>query len=264
METSGVPEPRVLMVEPAEELRETLTIALREEGYLPFAATSYEAAHDLLDTQTFEFVLADLFVGSVQPGMEQAHKLQRRAEPTPVGLLTTQKLSAEEVQAQGFVFLAQMPFDLGELLGLIAANMRRAFTREQARQANLLERVFAALNSRDLDTAVSFYSEDVVYYPVRYFLLRGVKKVQGRAALRAYFEQLFALLPDLRFEEVLMYGRPKGLAARYICRWSAQDGAQQQLTATTLFHFLGDQIMQVGAWMNLARLGQLLEGFNGG
>jgi ketosteroid isomerase-like protein len=209
-------------------------------------------------------VLADLFVGAVQPGTEQACKLQRRAEPTPVGLLTTQKLSAEEAQAQGFVFLVQMPFDLGELLGLIAASMHRSFTEDQARQVAVLERVFAALNNSDLDTAVSFFSEDVVYYPVRYFLLSGVKKLQGRTAFRARLEQVFEVLPNLRFEGLLVYGRPKGLAARYVCRWSAEDGTQRQLTATTLLRFRGDQIAQVGVWMNSNRLGQLLEGFNGG
>lgn len=130
METSGVPEPRVLVVEPAEELRETLTIALSEEGYLPCAAASFDVAHELLDRQTFAFVLADLFVGSVQPGLEQAHKLQRRAEPTPVGLLTTQRLSPVAAQAQGFAFLVQMPFDLDELLGLIAASMHRSCSKE--------------------------------------------------------------------------------------------------------------------------------------
>ncbi len=263
METSGAPEPRVLVVEPSDELRETLTIALSEEGYLPSAVASFEAAHDLLDTQTYEFVLADLFVGSVQPGLLEARKLQRRAHPTPVGLLTTQKLSAAEAQAQGFAFLVLMPFDLGELLGLIAASMRRLFTQEQARQVSLIERVFAALNSRDLDKAASFYTEDVVYYPVSYAVFKGVKKIQGRAAYRAYLDQLFAFLPDLRFDDLLIYGRPKGLATRYLCRWSAPDGTPQQLTATTLFHFRGDQIAQVGAWMNLARLGQLLEGSNG-
>jgi CheY-like chemotaxis protein len=264
METSGMSQPRLLVVEPTEELRETLRLVLTEEGYLPHVVASFEAAQRALDEHTFALVLADLFVGGAQPGFAQARRLLRRVRPTPVGLLSTQKVSPKEVKAQGFAFLLQMPFDLEELLGLIAASTHQSFSAEQARQAEVVERVYDALNRRDLDTVLSFYTQDVVYYPIPASPIKGIRKVEGRTAFRAYLEEIFRLLPGLRFEEVLTYGRPKGLAANYKARWSAPGGPQQQLTATTLFHFLGEQITQVGVWLDSARLDQLLQLGGGG
>jgi CheY-like chemotaxis protein len=262
MEAPGTPQPRLLLVELTQELREILTIALTEEGYLPASVSSFEAAHGLLDEQTFEFVLADLFVGSAQPGLAQANLLKRRAQPTPMGLLTTQRLPPEEAKPHGFAFLLQMPFDLEELLRLIAANIRRPLSAEQARQAERAERLFVALNGRDMETAMSLCAEDVAYYPPAASPVKAGKKVEGRAPYRAHLEELFRLMPDLRFEEMLFYGRPKGLAARYAARWSAPNGTRKQLAGTTLFRFRGEQIAQVGILLNSTRLRQLLEGVN--
>lgn len=264
MDMSGTSQPRLLVVEPTEDLRETLMLVLTEEGYLPHMAASFEAAQRALDEQTFEFVLADLFVGSPQPGLTQARWLQRRARPTPVGLLTAQNLPPEQAKPRGFAFLLRMPFDLEELLGLIAAHVHRSFTEEQMRQMDVMQRFFARINSREMDAAMAFCAEHIVYYPIPAAPIEGVRKVEGRAALRAFLEELFRLLPDLRFEEVLIYGRPKGLAARYTARWSAPDGSPQQLTATTLLHFRGEQITEIGVWMNSERLDQLLKRRSGG
>ncbi len=264
MGTSDMPPPCLLVVEPTEDLRETLMLALTEEGYLPRVVASFEAAHRALDEQTFEFVLADLFVGSPQPGLTQARWLQRRARPTPVGLLTAQNLPPEQAKPRGFAFLLRMPFDLEELLGLIAAHMHRSFTEEQARQVEVVEQFFLRINRREMDAAMQVCAEQVVYYPVPASPIEGVRKVEGRAALRAYLEELFRRLPGLRFEEVLTYGRPKGLAARYTTRWSGPDGSPQQLTGTTLFHFRGEQITEIGVWMNSERLNELLKRRSGG
>src|SRR5689334_13329970 len=105
MGTSGDTYPRLLIVESNDEIRDVLTTLLTDEGYQAQCVSSFQEALGLVDTFTFQLILADLFIGQPQQNLLLAVRLLRRARPTPVGVMTTQTLSPEEVTHQGFAFL---------------------------------------------------------------------------------------------------------------------------------------------------------------
>src|SRR5579885_2352347 len=107
---------RILVVEPDDDLREALHTTLQEEGYQVSIAASLQHALSAVDEQSFHLILADIFVGRSPHSFTEAHILRRHVHPTPLAVLTTQQIDQEEAARQKFAFIAQMPFDLAELL----------------------------------------------------------------------------------------------------------------------------------------------------
>ena len=52
----------------------------------------------------------------------------------------------------------------------------------------------------------------------------------------------------------MIYGRPKGLAVRYLASWRLPNFTTQRIVGTTLFHFEGERIREMGESMNPERL----------
>jgi hypothetical protein len=72
--------------------------------------------------------------------------------------------------------------------------------------------------------------------------------------LCTYLEAARTHFPDLRLEEVLVFRRPPGVAARYLMRWRAADGSPQRLTAALQIEFAGERISRIGARVHDERL----------
>jgi hypothetical protein len=88
-----------------------------------------------VDETPFSLILVDLFDDTSPLALTPTHVLQPGGEPIPIGLLTTQPRSKEEVQAAGYAFVVPMPFDLATFLAQIATalNRSRAEARRRAR-----------------------------------------------------------------------------------------------------------------------------------
>lgn len=251
--------PRLLIVEDDGDTRDILATILREEGYEVFLAASPKEAMTLLEQQVFHFVLTDLFASAPDELLRSVAPLRAQAQPTPVGLLTGWKVSAEEVRRGGFACLIRKPFDLDDLLEAIAACLRIPLSPEQQRQAETVERFFASLNARDWDAALDVCTDDLAYYPAPESLYMPTRRLRGRAAYRTYIEDIFQRVAVTRFDDLLISARPKGLAARYTYGLTLPGGVPEQRAGASLFHFTGALISQIGVKVRRGRIRKVLE-----
>lgn len=109
--------PRILIVETDRIIGDLLQYFLEDEGYPTDLVSSLKEASTALGIQTYQLILLDFFHPSLYKIFLAAEHLQQQMrEPTPVGLLSSWELPAEEVQRQRIAFLLPKPFDLDRLL----------------------------------------------------------------------------------------------------------------------------------------------------
>ena len=243
---------RVLVVEPDDELRDLLSVILSEEDYAVESVTSLKDALPRLAEQVFGLILADLYIGRSPHSFTEAHVLRRRAHPIPIGLLTTQKFDAEEVVRQGFAFLIREPFEITELLSIVAATMRRPLSAEQERQAKVAQGFFVAIQNLDWRALETLCAEDIIYYPLA--PAHPARKIQGFSAYRSFTESQRLAYAAYAIEELLIFPTPRGLVAIYRSSWLGPDSKIQRQTGATFLHFRGERIAQIGLRMNIVRL----------
>ncbi len=245
---------RLLIVEQDDSLRELLSELLTEEGYEVQAASDLEEATRLLDQQVFQLVLADLFIGRSPHAFTQGHLLRRRAHPTPVGLLTTQNVLPEEATRLGFVFLLREPFELDDLLALVAQATNLPLSPAQTRLAVIVWSFFAALDREDWEGIASICTEDLTYTVPAHTPFAATRKTEGLNSTCRHLEAIRRNYPGGRFSAIMIFARPRGLAARYQFTWSPPDTPPQQIVVSTLFRFRGERIAHIGNSMNVEHL----------
>lgn len=257
MDWSSATHPRVLVVEDNEDIREALSLLLADAGYATSVAPSLADAFALIETTTFHLILTDSFVHEPSDVLASVLPLQRRAHPTPVGIISGWRQVPDEVEQAGFAFFVAKPFDLDQLLAQVAAALQTPFNQDQLQQVPVVHRYFAALTARTWDTLVELCTEDVKY------VLPGNSPfsttIVGKAAFRAYTEETFGRFPDAHFRDVAVYALPSGLAARYRGSWRMPDGSEAQMTGAVHFQFESVLIRQIGVRLNDERLRALLQ-----
>ena len=102
----------------------------------------------------------------------------------------------------------------------------------------------AALGARDWDALVALCTDEVIYHLPGEVPFAGT--ISGKAAFRAYTEATFRQLHAVRFEEVLVYSRPHGLAARYRSCWETPEEGEVSAAGAVLFGFEEERIAQIG------------------
>lgn len=122
---TGAPKPRVLLVEDEEHLAFSLRFNLEAEGYEVELATTLEQARSH-DPTSFDVLLLDVMLPDGN-GFEFCSQLRRAGVFTPILMLTALGASEDivtglEVGADDYL---TKPFSLGELLGRLAAILRR-------------------------------------------------------------------------------------------------------------------------------------------
>jgi DNA-binding response OmpR family regulator len=259
MQVQPLHPPRILVVEHDQGIAELLSTFLEREEYEPQLAPSLEIALERIDEQVFHLVLTDLFVERPRYPFRRVRRLLQYCPPTPAGLMTGWQVSPEEARRQGFDFLLQKPFDLDLALAQIATSLSQSLTSEQEVQAELAGHFFEALEARNQEALERLLMDDITYYLPSHLAFPPGGKVRGRAAYLAYLLEAFNRYRDPAFDEVLLYPRPRGIAARYCLHWRATDGTRQQMAGATLFHFQGDRIRQIGIRLNNQRLRVLQE-----
>lgn len=247
---------RLLVVEEDRDIQEALCMLLTDAGYDVAVASSLTEALADIDAATFQLILADSFTHRPQDMLSSLQVLLERAHPTPVGILTGWRISPEDVERAGFAFLATKPYDLDQLLALVAAALQTPLTPENERQALTVRQYFAALTARDWDAFVDLCTDDVTYVLPGATPFSGT--IVGKAAFRKYTDETFRVFPEAHFERIQIYSSPTGLAARFEGWWHASDGSTPHLTGGTHFQFAGDRIKQIGVKLNDERLRVLL------
>jgi CheY-like chemotaxis protein len=235
---------RLLIVEHDPGVSDLLRAFLAREGYEVLVVASPQEALAGLEEHTYHLILTDLFRTGEREPFRSIEPLRDRAHPTPVAVMTGWKVAAEEVTWRGFACLIGKPFDLEDLLTSIAACLKRPFSPEQTRQARGVQAYFAALGARDWDALVALCTDEVIYYLPGQLPFAGT--ITGKAAFRAYTEETFRQFPAARFEEVLVYSHPSGLAARYRSCWQTPEAEVVRVTGAVLFGFEGERIARIG------------------
>jgi CheY-like chemotaxis protein len=239
--------PRVLVLEGERALQFLLLFVLREAGYAMSSAFTLEAAWAALEHETFALILADVPVGGTHPGsFMPAHQLRRRAQPTPVGLLMTHPVTAEEARQAGFAFVLPMPFDLDDLVALVAATLQTPLGPTHERYASLVERFLSALERDDQSALLSSCSEEVTWYRLTSSLGTTARRIQGKHAFATYVATRAASRLQQTILNLQCYALPRGLVACYTEVWVTPEGYWRREATTALFHFDGDQIAQIG------------------
>lgn len=239
--------PRLLLVEDDVDIQEALQLVLSEEGYQVRAAASLADALAVLQHDTFDFVLTDVFYTAGHPPLHSVLPLLAHAAPTPVGIITAWNLSEHEAQQAGFTCLIRKPFDFDALMTTLAGIINKPLTPEQVKQARIVWSYLAAIVQYDFDQAASYVTDEVIYHtpaPTRH--LPHTRLVRGKADFLAYQQQAAGFIRDLQIEQFSIFPHPTGLAVRYTARWVAPDDSHQQLAASLVFHFAGELISRFG------------------
>ena len=139
------PLPPVLVVDDEKNMRLSLQTMLKDEGYVPRAVESAEAALEVLAREEFFMVITDARLGGMT-GYELLGKIRSRWPDLPAIMLTayaTPKLAVEAIKAGALDYLAK-PFAPEELLHAVArCAERHQLLRENAELRSRAEHVFS-------------------------------------------------------------------------------------------------------------------------
>lgn len=248
--------PRILLVEGDGSLAQAIAGVLAADGCSVEAVTSFEAAADALAGRVFDLVVCDTLRGG--PGQRllgQAVELQRRATPTPVGLITAYSLPRSDAALRNFAFCLGKPFTGEALLSAIAGALGGRVD-DNTPEARVIAAYFAALGASDWDGLAALCDPEVVYFlPIAGPLGR---MVVGRAAFRQFAVETFAGFPSQFFSDVAVYPLAHGLVARYLGRWVGPDGAPQQFAGAVVFHLKDGLIARIGVDLDDQRLARVM------
>jgi ketosteroid isomerase-like protein len=107
----------------------------------------------------------------------------------------------------------------------------------------LMRRISAAFNSRDVDRIVDCFAEDGVFC-----LARGPESVgrtlRGKAAIRNALSDRFKQIPDMRWEneEYILAGPDKAISL-WTVRGKGIDGEDLNYQGCDIYRFQGDKII---------------------
>ena len=237
---------RILVVESAPFLHTVLLALLAEEGYFAIGSGSLEQALQELERQAYDLILADLYAGVSKHSFAPAHLLRRRAQPIPLGLITTQTRVLKDPQAAGFAFALSRPLDVSRLFTEIAASLKQPLMDAQQHQAQVLEQFLAAWSLQAWRSMLNLCTEEITCYPSSLFPLPAGTHVQGKLAVLSLATSIRRRYQSLRIETPQVYLRPHGLSAR-ILGYSVEEGKSwRSFSSAALFAFEGERICQIG------------------
>lgn len=212
---------RLLVVDDDTDLRAFMQDLLIEEGYDVDVGATMDEALALLDTRLYHLVLTDLLSHSISAPLRSAQIILAHSRPTPVVALTGWTISPMEVTRAGLACLIPKPFDLTDLLSMIAAHIEPRLSATQQRQAETLRRFCDAINAGDVSESLSVCADDLRIFGPQEPLGETGATVAGQAACRAFIEDALHDQPSLRIDAYMMYPHEHGLALRYQKSWSA-------------------------------------------
>ena len=247
------PPPRLLVVEDDQETRDVVLDLLIEEGYTVVSAASLDEALAQVNNQVFDLILADVVGWTTHAPLQAVERLRDQAQPTPVGLFTSWNLSEEAITAQGFARLLKKPFDLADLLTLVAELVARPLTPEQERQAEVVRRYCEAVDAHDWQACAALCREDVRYYPTPDSIFDRKQIVIGRAALVEQLEYNAVVAPNIHYLSYSLYGRPEGIAVRYLATIGTPK-QRKQFAGSILFQVEDGQVVQIGYQLDAEHL----------
>lgn len=239
------PPPCLLVVEDDEATHAILLDVLTEEGYAVASATSLDEALAQINRQVFDLILTDVIAWTLDAPLHSLERLRDLAQPTPVGLVSGWHIVKEAARDKGFAFVLKKPFELDDLLTLIAEYVARPLTAEQECQAEVVRRYCQSIDAHNWQACVALCHEDVRYYPSPGSPFDRQQDVFGRTALLEQLAYNTQVAPDFHYESYSLYGRPDGIAVRYLATIATPEG-RKPLVGSILFQVAEGQVIQIG------------------
>jgi len=245
MSCAAAAHPHLLVVEDDSDILSLVRGTLETEGCAITPATSLPASLALLKEQLFHLIVTDLFREQEHDPLLSIHSLLAEAAPTPVGVITGWQVSEEAANQAGLSFLLYKPFDLDDLVQAVQHELSSIFS--PRRQTQLVEQFFVALGAGNWELLAQFCTPDLIVPPLPAPAIASLGAHPGLPNYLAFLEQRFRALPGYSIEEVLLFARPLGLAARYTACWQSRDGLLHRAVGSMRFRFEGERIAQIEA-----------------
>ncbi len=123
---------------------------------------------------------------------------------------------------------------------------------DQSATVEMLEAIGNAFNSHDLDAIMELFADDCVFYSPIGSDIWG-RRVDGKEAIRAFHEQLFANVPDLHWEgtEAWVSGNKGCLGWRRT--GTTVSGEKQDWLGCDLFEFRDGKITKKDAYFKIVQ-----------
>lgn len=223
---------RLLVVDDDNDLRAFMQDLLIEEGYDVDVGATMDEALALLDTRLYHLVLTDLLSHSISAPLRSAVTILAHARPTPVAALTGWTISPKEVTRAGLACLIPKPFDLSDLLAVIASYVEPRLSAEQQRQAETLRRFCDGINAGNPSESLSVCADDIRIIGPQNPLGESGATAAGQTTCRAFIEDALRGQPSLRVDDYMVYPHDHGLALRYQKSWSASGMPSGRATAS--------------------------------
>lgn len=262
MAAPASPPTRLLVVDDDSDLRHFLRDLLTEEGHVVDLSAKLEEALALLDTHVYHLILTDLLLHSPTDPLRTAITLRDFAYPTPVAALTGWNVSTEEAERAGLARLIAKPFDLDDLVTIVADCVELAYSPEQQRQAETLGRLCAAFDASDVEALMALCVPDVRAADI---LARPAPDAQsvalvGQTAVGAALRRLLAGAPETRLDDYLIFPQPSGLALRFVRSWrdATAPGGRATRATSALFQFQGERISEINLLVGARRWSEVI------
>jgi two-component system response regulator MprA len=190
MDTSGMAQGRVLLVDDDRALRDAVGRALRLEGYGVVVATDGREALSLLAREPVDLVVLDVSMPSMT-GIEVCRRMRSAGDPASVLMLTardgvTDRVAGLDAGADDYLV---KPFSLDELLARVRAGIRRRLQDRSGRRDDGQRQKLAFLDVHiDLDAQQAFRGSRPLEltrteYLLLEYLLEHPRKVLSRGAI---------------------------------------------------------------------------------
>jgi two-component system phosphate regulon response regulator PhoB len=139
---AAVAQPRLLVVEDDETIRETVSEAMAMEGFAVSVAGDGQRAWQMLSASSFDLVVLDLMLPGLN-GLDLCRRLRDGSEPPLILIISardseTDRVLGLEVGADDYLI---KPFGLRELVARCRALLRRRRSQEQALERSARQRV---------------------------------------------------------------------------------------------------------------------------
>jgi CheY-like chemotaxis protein/predicted ester cyclase len=243
MGCAAVARPQLLVIEDDPDILSLVRGTLEAEGCAVTPAASLPASLALLKEQLFHLIVTDLFREQEHDPLLSIHALLAEAAPTPVGVITGWQVSEEAANQAGLSFLLYKPFDLDDLVQAVQHELSSILS--QRRQTQLVEQFFVALGTGDWQRLAQFCTPDLIVLSLSTPAMASLSQRRGLSSYLAFLEQRFRALPGYAIEEVLVFARPLGLAARYTVCWQSRNGLPHRAVGSMRFRFEGERIAQI-------------------
>lgn len=238
---------RLLVIDDDDDLRLFLHDLLSEEGYLVDLCSTLDEALIAINSHVYHLIITDLLAHSAVDPLHSAIAICEAAAPTPVMALTGWNISADEVVQAGLIRLAPKPFDITNLLSVVAECSSTMLNLQQQRWGAIVGEHCAAVVTNDLDALATHCADDVRIEADLRMRRDAVMTITGRASYRTRLEQWRAATPDLRIDDSLLYPHPDGVALRAVISWQASGSMDGRMcvASSVIFRFTDQLISQL-------------------